>query len=404
MESKILDRKCEGQATCYLIRASIADYLDNLPQDFYNFEIQREETSNSYLDKLSQTLIRRGHIPIIVLLADKKDVKVVDEKLTVSNYRILDGLQRTIRMKAFRDSVELINNHFDEITSYGKSNNLLVRNYGKNLTERNIDASSFLKILEEAKKRGVETLIDAINEAIWIELWVGLSFEDQVKKMLVLNAGHKPVRTRHQLELIFLSLLPRLEKIQGDRFSIYREKDASSTTFSKNRKPGQFHFASIIAALVSYFSAKPITTNSALVSDLQSEDDPFIRDEVSNFTFRFSENLVDFLVSLDDRFSRYGSIGIQWYGREVTLVGIFSALGTYRKEHDISNQEVFDRFLEASSLVDFSLEKFEESRNSQNLSRVNIGNVNKKAVYLASLDLLAGNAGEKIVWSNYFGA
>jgi hypothetical protein len=405
VKAKILDTKVEGDAQCYLVKASIASYVKDLSEDFFDFHIQREQTSNIYLDSLSDTILSHGHIPTIVLIVDKRDLRKVGQEVEVASYRILDGLQRTLRMKAFCDASALVQRNQDELLDADSnlSRTQLIRRYSKQLSDWDVDANLFLKVLDYAKKHDLASLQAAMAEPQWFELWTGLTEEAQVKKMLVLNAGHKPVKTRHQLELLFLSVLPKLQNVRGSEFTLIREKQASSTTFAKKRAVGEFHFASVIAALIAYFSGKPVTTNVGLVSNLQGEDeDESMRSRVTEFSFKFSKQLVTFLVQLDKVISEDNDTGIQWLGREVTLVGIFAALGAYKQEQQLSHSAVFERFLESAKRIDFRLAAFEEARNNQDLSRVNVGNVNKRAIYNAMLDVLHEEVGKRISWAKYF--
>lgn len=405
MKAKILDVKSEGDAQCYLVKAPIKSYVEDLSEDFFDFHIQREQTSNIYLDSLSETILNHGHIPTIVLIVDKRDLRKVGENVEVKSYRILDGLQRTLRMKAFCDALALVQKNQDELLDEDStlSRAQLIRRYSQQLADCDVDANLFLKVLDHARDSNLSSLQAAIKEEQWFELWTGLTEEAQVKKMLVLNAGHKPVKTRHQLELLFLSVLPKLQKVRGSEFTLIREKQASSTTFAKKRSVGEFHFASVIAALIAYFAGKPITTNVGLVSNLQSEDeDDSIRSRVTDFSFKFSKQLVTFLVELDKVISAKSDTGMQWFGREVTLVGIFAALGAYKQEQNLSHSAVFEHFLKNAENLDFQLTRFEEVRNRQDLSRVNVGNVNKRAIYYAMLDVLNGEVDHRISWAKYF--
>jgi len=107
--------------------------------------------------------------------------------------------------------------------------------------------------------KGKVGLLETFTEnGQWCEVWTGLTADEEVRKMLTLNAGHKPVKTRHQLELLFLNLLPILREGEGHGFTLVREKEISATQFSKRRPSGSFHFAHIITSLLSFYEAKPV--------------------------------------------------------------------------------------------------------------------------------------------------
>lgn len=397
MKIEILDTKREDKSTCYLARAVIRDYLDALPEDFASFHIQRDRTNNVYLDRLIDTVIRRRHIPTLVLIADS----VNTTKSVASKLKILDGLQRTLRLKAIADSIAIARGLNLTLTRPE-----IIRQVSMPLSERGIDATTFFQVVDALNANGFDELDKCLQEFQWFEIWTNLSDEDQVRKMLLLNAGHKAVKTRHQLELLFLGVLPRLESQRNRKFVVVREKESSSISFSKKRTAGEFHFAAVIASLVAYFLGKTVTTNAELVSDLQSDDsENSIRRIIEGFSYKFTSLLTTFLVDLDTLVEeKEGSLGIQWLGREVVLVGIFAAIGDFaRGSTKGSPEKAFSLLLHKVRTTDMDLIGFEKQRNDQDLGKINIGAVNKRAVFSAVRDLLSDQIGDRIIWSKYFG-
>ena len=101
--------------------------------------------------------------------------------------------------------------------------------------------------------------------------------------------------------------------------------------------------------------------------------------------------------------TQFGGIGIKWMGRETSLVGMFAATGKYINENYIKPVEALKHLqsviIQNPNLL--ALEDFERQRNSLDLAKVNIGNVNKKAVYEGLSAILNGTSKE-INWSIYF--
>jgi len=240
----------------------------------------------------------------------------------------------------------------------------------------------------------------------WFEIWTGLTPDDEVNKMLVLNAGHKPVKTKHQLELIFRNILPIIVKVENKSFELIREKELSSIAFSKARKIGQFHFSQLIVSLLSLKEGKPVTTNVNLIQKAQSTD--FEIEEYNEyFKFSFISAFINTIIDLDLAISdKFGDIGIKWVGREVSLVGLFSACGNYAHTSLIAPLEILS-VIESkicSNPSFLNLEDYEKVRNSMELSKVNIGNVNKNAIFNAISDVLKNNSIKPINWAIYFKA
>ncbi len=101
--------------------------------------------------------------------------------------------------------------------------------------------------------------------------------------------------------------------------------------------------------------------------------------------------------------SNYGDLGIKWIGREISLVGIFAALGKYSNKNHIHPTQSIE--LLKNKIIDnpkvLQLEEFESLRNRLDLSKINIGSVNKKAVYEGVYAILSDEA-KSISWSLYF--
>jgi hypothetical protein len=220
-----------------------------------------------------------------------------------------------------------------------------------------------------------------------------------------LNAGHKPVKTRHQLELLFLNLLPVLREGEGKDFTLVREKEISATQFSKGRETGTFHFAHVITALLSFYEGKPISPSTSLIQGIQSADsgvDSYM--ELADPTVL--KAVVAFLVRLDRELTeQYGENGNLWMGREVSLAGLFGAIGAVADETERSRLDVMGTFYEICRRNPkiLNLRQFEEVRNNLDLSKVNIGNVNRSAVFSAIKEILGPNPPGIIEWRKHFG-
>ena len=236
-----------------------------------------------------------------------------------------------------------------------------------------------------------------MNQNQWIEVWSNLSLDDEVEKMLLLNAGQRSVSNKHQIELLFIRVLPTIESL-GDKYKIIREKEISSTKFSKNRSKGEYHFSNIIASLIAFSYAKPITINKQMI--LEIKDDKNQNISLRFINLEFIKQMLDFLYRLDECLEKsYGKKGVQWISRETVLVSLFGALGVYKEQK--SFEEIFNEFID---LVDkeniLDLDKYEEERKSLDLSKVNIGSATKNSVYNSLLEILTKKWGTSKIFYN----
>lgn len=406
MNGRILATRTEGSSYCHLCEISLEKYVSGLSEAYQEYDIQREIVSNVYLDRLVDTVLAKGHIPPIVLVVAEDDFERDGDNFEISSFKILDGLQRTFRLQAIRRTIQYCIDHLEsEENLLEWSKFKFSRQFSSDLRKINSNTSVLRAILEAKAKHGTEFLTDSFSEnPQWFEVWVNLSLSDEVRKMLTLNAGHKPVRPRHQLELLFLNLLPALRENETEEFTVVREKQVGATQFSKNRECGTFHFAHIITSLLSLAEAKPVPPSTNVIQGIQSNEEGI--DKYSELlTPEFLQSFIHFLIQLDQTISeQYPESGAQWMGREIVLSGLFGGIGSSavangKSREDIMNQ--FSQIVEVDPKI-LALDKFEKARNSVELSKVNIGNVNRKAVFLAAKSLLGEHPPSELNWDNLF--
>ncbi|EID4421360.1 hypothetical protein ACEH99_004237 [Vibrio vulnificus] len=395
MEVKILDTKQEGSATCYLTKFFMSEYLENLPDDYRDWNVQRGIVTNHYLDKIIDTLLQSKHIPPLVLITD--NVNASGDKAQLESFQVLDGLQRTHRLKLIHNSVNFIKNT-PEIIEESKIHGVLksVRKHSKSITENNATSPVVRKLLSEIESgNSIDNLFEFEQ---WAEVWENLSLTEQVNKMLLLNAGHKSVSKKHQIEIIFHNIISKLENELEDKFTIVRERNVSSISANKNRPVGQFSFSHIVSGMMSLDQGKPVTINANLLSKVQ--------EDIDNYTLSYDEilELCSFLADLDSSlFNEYNDIGLKWLGKEVVVTGLLGAVGIYAEKHGISTTESLNitrnKLIPNPSIL--SLNNYDDIRNGLDVSKINIGKVNKSAVTNAITDLLEAKV-SIVDWNNAF--
>ncbi|AXB57311.1 hypothetical protein [Flavobacterium fluviale] len=415
--AQVLDSRTDDGSRCFLSKFTLYEYLNNLPNNYREYDIQREVvSSNVYLDKIIETVLNKYHIPSIVIVLQnyKEDGKSII--FNSNDYKIIDGLQRTHRLKIIFDTYILLKeklNLNNEIISLSKFQ--LSKKYSKELSLIKSNFKILSKLIDyyidnDSNIKKLESIF--IDNFIWFELWTNLDSKKQVEKMLLLNAGHKPVKLKHQLELLFINdLLEEFKhKDKFNEFILIREKDMNSTSFSKNREYGQFHFSQIIAALIAFDTGKTLVTNTNLISKIQ-DNDYSIQDLSNELTYNFINDIIEFLLDFDRILVNHYKSEIKWFGREASLVGLFAALGRYRIDNEIENpKEIFSNvinFLEKNPYI-LNLNDYDNGRKILDLSKINFGSVNRKVVFrvftdiLKSIDKPALFPNEPIDWVLYF--
>ncbi|MEJ5146899.1 hypothetical protein [Sphingobacterium sp. MYb388] len=407
MKAIILDIFQENSGSvCYLSKSTLKEYITSLSIDYNQYDVQREIVGHVYLDNLVHSLLEGKHIPPIVLIdVNEANSKVGDERI-LTDFKILDGLQRTYRLKYLYDTIQFFLTKNFETDFSEKTRLQLSKEFKNELFEINSNVNILTKLIDYAKlnPKFREDFSHIFERNQWFEIWLHLEPQEEVNKMLILNAGHKAVSNKHQIELLFNYALPTLKKIAGNNdLSIVREKEKNSIRFSKERERSQFHLSHMIMGLISYYEGKIFVSNAELIQKQQSNSD-YAQEEV----FLNSELLklyLNALVELDkELINQFPDQGIKWLGREISYVGMFGALGKYRLKHRLDHKKTFEIF--SISIIHnttiLNLQGFENERNSQALSKINIGSVNKKAVFEATLEILENGTHSPLNWENYF--
>jgi len=460
----------EKNATCYLCQTDLATYIRNLPNDFNEYTIQRNIEQNPYLDKLIDTVLNQQHIPPIVLVADSKDLTIKGEgkQLDISDFKILDGLQRTFRLKEISNAInffyeeisqnpELLTLTRHEISKIYRNKNvstyllykvidfyikqkqkIIVSGYQSyefsqvNIQELKTNISEEIatklgslvgkiftsqseleiilkeKLTEAEFKIHQEKLLKSLqiidfksylsNNTQWIEVWINLSFSAQIDKMLILNAGHRQVSVKHQLELLFLNLIKQLDEILlNNHLEIVREKECSVMQFIHIRKSGQFHFSHLISGLLSFIEANPVTITSGKFNILQDKQDDYL----SKMNFELLSNYMKSLSYLNEYVNRHDADS-KWLAKEVVINGFYGALGDYQRINGLNVVETFAKFayiLESKNNDLLNISGYYEATKNLNTSG-NIGKLYRDAIFNAMKELLIEK--KKIEWNKHF--
>lgn len=398
MQLRVFVEKSTDSGTCYLCGCSLKEYMEHLPDSYKENAIQRGIVKNTYLDRLVKTIIGNENIPIITLIGESINVMDGGQTIELSQYRILDGLQRTFRIQEIWKCVQFFNSIESEIDAIRKMSKIQLSRYLSGLHDK-YDINIFLELLDEYALNGnLDRLIKGFsrNEQ-WFEVWEELSLEQETEKMLILNAGHRQMDYRHQLELLFLNILPKLNSLFEDdsNVKIVRNKEKSDMQYSKQRSLGEFYFSHIISSFISYSKKQPITTNAELISKIQQDKD----NEDEDISYVFIRDIMLFLVEFDKRLNeKYGEDGIKWIAKETVLVGIFAASGLHDEVE--GSGSAFEFLLE--NVDKLNLISYNNARQMIDVNKVNMGNITKRTVMEAIQDLL-NHTDDKIEWNKYFG-
>ena len=409
MKVKILSYKKIRNNKYWIIGCSkLSDYLiavDKDSENKFNFEVQRKIVRNIYLDKILDTLKKFEPIPFITLTFsfNKEDAELGSSKtIEIDSFNILDGLQRTYRLwaywKIFKDILK--EKHPENVKDFMKE----VKVKYPEFFDKSIINSKILKNLYN----DYSELDKVFNDyETYFVIWANLTENEIIKKMLILNAGQKPVSSRHQFELIFLHVEKELQDFLSEKgIKIYREKALEFNRLKKERKSGEYALSTLVTALLSLATGKPQRVSSELIYkyDLMEEERSLSYAE-DIFGEDFMKKTLEFLLKLDNKYS-HDKETLVWLGKDTTLTGIFSAIGKYvgieRNVYASFPREkiikVFNYLLNSLS-DDLKINEFNSYYDSLAGRSLNIGMYIRKVVQYYTLSLLRG---QKISWKEAF--
>src|SRR5690606_22865743 len=121
-----------------------------LPEGYNQYEVQREIVGHVYLDNLVQSLLEGKHIPPIVLIDENESDSQVGDERVLADFKILDGLQRTYRLKYLYETIQFFLK-MDYATDFqGKSRLQLSKQFKDELFKINSNVNVLSKLIEYA--------------------------------------------------------------------------------------------------------------------------------------------------------------------------------------------------------------------------------------------------------------
>lgn len=399
MEVEILKSKTIEHRTWYLCQGNLLNYLDSLKNNFYEFAIQRRIVKNQYLDTLYKTIKSGDPIPMITLTYKHKTLELKKDNIAeidMKEVEILDGLQRTFRLWAYKILSERYNGQEDKA----------IIEFAKKLKEENdlffesgvLSTTLIRSLISKGEIKSIKNVFSKFD--VYFIVWSGLEEKEVIEKMLVLNAGQKAVSKTHQFELLFLHFYDELIGKQH-QIKLHREKEKATSDVKKGvREVGEFMFSSVIVALQSFVEMKPlrVSTDDLIGKETEEETAQDIYESV--FSSEFIKIYIEQLYNIDKAIAEKDLLkGKEWFVKDTSLSGVFAAVGKHIKiDKDWTKKELIKFATEGFiSLRDkviengFNLSEFTNEYNNLSSRDVNIGNFIRKVIMNYTYEMLQGN-------------
>ncbi|MBD5197485.1 MAG: hypothetical protein HDS89_08555 [Bacteroidales bacterium] len=391
MKLILLDRKSDRW---YLAKAKLWDYLTFIDGEKFNFDIQRSIVANSFLDGLYTTINKDEAIPPITLCSFMADASS-DGYITLEDFSILDGLQRTYRLWLYKKIIELSRkydgnwkqtiNELNEVPEYSRGFYTVNR------------IKSIIEKAEEIER-------DFKSYDVYFYIWQNLSQSELIKLMLTLNVGAKRVSRTHQYELIFLNVYNQGSSLSND-ISLIRSKNPQySKVRNGDRTVGELPFPSVMIGFQSLIAGRPLRIDTSDFDLENIEDDSLISADCVEDMFQ-EHNLKIYLsglYELDKIFTAKGDKYKKWFVKDTTIAGIMGSIGAKMKaEGNILDHwfSLLGNKIDEKGMDPYCLDGFDYHYRSLPTSRINIGKVIRNAVYFYTLGLIDG---EILTWNDAF--
>ncbi len=228
MPLKILGRTQDQRTGTHVVYAKcgILEYLNLVGENFDEFEIQRKRVKHKAYARMKQDIMEGTLLPSITLsikidivndlISSIEDEEALEKKLGRPNQiNILDGLQRT-------------------------------------------------HILSDIKSDGHEF---KQNQEVLIEFWLETDVKNLIYRIIVLNAGQKPMSMRHQIELLFSTTKEVLSSaVHG--IEIFTERDESRRT-----RPLKYPLDRLALGYYSFITKSPEIEKENIIAQQLVEED-----------------------------------------------------------------------------------------------------------------------------------
>lgn len=349
-----LDERINGY--CATITCTYQWYLDATTGSEENLNIQRAIIKDSKAYRTLRADLRRGCIlpPLVIAVsgvalppgldpsalndAPQMEAAMAEISLQLKDPRpidtyIIDGLQRT---NALRQTLDEIGEDDQERTKF-------------------------------------------LSKALRVEVWLNIPFGAIAYRMLLLNAGQKPMSIKHQVEVLSMKLAEDLGTIPG--IEIF-----TSLNGQRRTRAGQFALAKLSQALQAWLQGSPnidvrntvmeqllaesaIETLGTSLSGTQADDD--------------FKALVSWFIEMDRFvFAAYP----QFFGNETVLLGISAAVGAAQRSETI--RERMKRCLvqlksqaESGAIDPLGVRMFDELRQGEDVRKINVGQFTRDMIY-----------------------
>ncbi len=363
VEALAIDRDDRLRSYCVTAKCTYRDFLWLTAGAESNLEIQRSIIRGTKAYATLRSDLKRGCVlPPIVLAVS---VELTERPETALLGRHLEALSR--------DLSAVVSENVYVIDGLQRTN-------------------AIRQTAEELLGQDKETFL---SRSLRVEMWLNIPFSAIAYRMLLLNAGQRPMSVKHQVEVLSSKLVGDLAGIP--QLDIFRVLDTRRRT-----QPGQFALAKIAQSFQAWLQGQPnLDLRNTVMEELLAESAV----EVLGQTVPVGANQADpdgfqrfitWLVKLD---LALGLENISFLGNETVILGLSAAVGAMERNETLSPRvwPALGGLLAAVRAQPDSdplaVKTFESLRQGIDSSKINVGVATREMVFNTFKEFIRG-AGE----------
>lgn len=381
MDIKILDNK----PGWILGKVSLLEYIKSLTEENFRYEIQRGIVSNPFLDTILDAVVENKPLAPVSLVS--KDFEDGDKTLCINQFNILDGLQRTFRFWIYYQLAKLAkeknSNDYRLVTQEFKT---ICDDYSLAVSPRQVRG-----LFKHDNAINVWNLNELYsNFDLYLYIWTDLSVDQEIKQMLILNAGQKQMSLNHQFELIYMRLFEENTFDEG-KIKILRSKDGKIT----NRNIGEYSMSTVIIGVQSLVNMKPMRLSRDMLYKDDFQNDMLLSSMDGVFTIGFVRKFLDMFYILDKKISINQEYS-NWFAKDTTISGMMAGIGQHIQALNHDSSYVLANLSQSVESIEgaeaFRLDEYNKVYSELSGAKVNIGKVLRRAVMIYTQNVLDGTA------------
>ena len=222
-----------------------------------------------------------------------------------------------------------------------------------------------------------------LNRSLRLEIWVNIEFFPLAYRMLLLNAGQRPMSMKHQIDILSGGLAADLKDLKG--IEIIRLKD-----HKRRVRPGQFHLSTLAQAFQAWMQRSPNVDRTNLVVETMVVDEALeslgidLTNSDGNQRDGFRQ-FVDWMLELD---RALGDDHNRFFGNDTVVLGFAAAIGFAHKNETLQDRlyASMEKMIE-DALSDkenpLGVNTFDQIRRSVDTKRSNVGAATRGLVFRA---------------------